>query len=604
MDYKQLYNLKEAPFNLTPDPDFFFPSKTHKIALETLLYSINSKEGFIQITGEPGTGKSMLLRKIIRQLGDSIVLCLLLHTNIKADSLLIAIMQDLKIDISNIENPNQENLITLFREFLLNQIEKGKHVIIIADEAQNMPDDTLEELRMLSNLETEKTKLLQIILVGQIELEHIITSTRLSQLYQRITIRYRLNPLTRKETEFYIFHRLKIASMEGKTHLVSFKNGVANQIFKWSKGVPRLINIISERALMASFITNSKQISKKHIKKGLVSIQGETQLSTANNGLITFCYICIFILIAAGLWGYGKLNPKFDLFSIKSPTAQIKTAGKPQITKPIKAQIFDQTRDQIPKLTPGQITKQMPESIPKKLSFDWIDLPKEGDEILIVNKATGMLSLWTKNNNSIIKTNEESFNTILPSGIYMAGIDNNNNRFIFNPEISYLMNTEEVGNRFWNVINTKDMNRVTPVLVLNSLQEIQKRTDIKKVRIAVNLWADAWQDLNIDDFIESFGHFVSIYETNEKQPVVFSKKKILEHKKDIFNKSKYVNLKISNTLCLLDPLDDNKAYAVFSQEYNSEIHQDNGKKILYFNKVFHKNGDFDWKITGKLWLKG
>ncbi len=376
MDYKKLYHLKEAPFNLTPDPDFFFPSKTHKIALETLLYSIKSKEGFVQITGEPGTGKSMLLRKILKKIEDSVVICLLLHTNIKAHSLLPAIMHDLKIDTSRLKPRNHENLISLFKQFLLKKLEAGKHVIIIADEAQNMPDDTLEELRMLSNLETEKTKLLQIILVGQIELEHIITPNRLSQLYQRITIRYRLNPLTKKETESYIFHRLRIASMDGKTNLVKFKKGVINKIFKWSKGIPRLINIISERALMASFINKSEQITKQHIKKGLLSIQGEPRIKSNRQGLFTFFYICIFLLIFIGIFKYSKIN--LNQFSTTmSLTAPIKVTNLKKITKPI------QQKTNKPDL----------KSDKEKISFDWIDLPENSSKIANLNKNTEKLNL-------------------------------------------------------------------------------------------------------------------------------------------------------------------------------------------------------------------
>ena len=586
MDYKGLYNLKESPFNLTPDPDFFFPSKTHKIALETLLYSIKSKEGFIQITGKPGTGKSMLLRKILRQIEDSVVICLLLHTNIKADSLLGVIMEDLKIDTSTLKNHNKENLISLFKEFLLEQIQVGKHVIIIADEAQNMPDETLEELRMLSNLETEKTKLLQIILVGQIELETRISPTRLSQLYQRITIRYRLNSLTKKETEAYILHRLKIASMDGKTNLVKFKTGVINQIYKFSKGVPRLINIISERALMASFIDNSEQITKKHIKKGLVSIQGEIKTESNTNGLITFCYICIFLIIVAGLWGYGKLNPSFDPFSIKSSANQIQSSSLPQVTKPV--------------------IKTIKEPSPEKLAFNWIDFPEKGGQIAILNKETKKLSLWCKNNNIITKINEKSMEITIPSGIYMAGTDKNKNQFIFNPEISYLMPDaldDLSENEFLPFINSNNPSRVTPIIIINTLDDIKNKKNTNKVKTALNLWADAWKNLNLDDFIKSFGNRISIYETDEKQPVTFSINDIIKQKKNIFVKSEYVNLKIYNTLCMLDPLNDNRAYAVFSQEYSSKIHQDNGEKILYFQKIFSQDGSFDWKIIGKLWIE-
>ena len=267
MNYKNHYGLKEAPFRLSPDPDFFFPSETHRDALETLLYSIRSGEGFIQITGKPGTGKSMLLRKILQDMEDTVVVGLILHSNIQAGDLLQILMQDLKIDISQVSSLSRGNLVPLFRDFLLDQARDGNQVIIIVDEAQNLPDDTLEELRMLSNLETEKTKLLQIILVGQLELEEKITHNRLSQLAQRITIRYRLKPLTREETRSYIFHRLEIASLSRETNFISFQTGVIGAIHKYTGGIPRLINIVCERCLMAACIQGTGMIFQEPFKK-------------------------------------------------------------------------------------------------------------------------------------------------------------------------------------------------------------------------------------------------------------------------------------------------------------------------------------------------
>ena len=336
MDYKKRFGLKEAPFRLSPDPGFFFPSQTHREALETLVYAIRSGEGFIQITGSPGTGKSVTIRKILKDLGDSVVVGLILHSNIRAKALLHAVMQDLKIDLTGITSPSRETLMPVFQEFLLDQAGRGKQVVVIVDEAQNLPDNTLEELRMLSNLETEKEKLLQIILVGQVELEDKISDTRLSQLAQRITLRYRLSPLNLKETTAYIFHRLEIAARNPDELQVGFKACVIKAIHKQTRGIPRLINIVCERALMAAFVDNRTIVTLPHLDKALASIRGEGAARSRQWGLKPLAY-AVFALFfcTAALWGYVRMTPGAP--ALKKIMARVYDASlntSPSIAKP------------------------------------------------------------------------------------------------------------------------------------------------------------------------------------------------------------------------------------------------------------------------------
>jgi general secretion pathway protein A len=171
MAYEKFFGLKETPFRLTPDPDYYFPSDVHKEALQTLLYSIRAGEGFVQITGHPGTGKTLILRTILRQLGDEVTTALILNPRLSPEDLLRVILEDLGLDPFQIEGKTREEHLRYFRDFLLGKAQEGQKIVVIIDEAQNLPSETMEELRLLSNLETEKEKLLQIILVGQVELE-------------------------------------------------------------------------------------------------------------------------------------------------------------------------------------------------------------------------------------------------------------------------------------------------------------------------------------------------------------------------------------------------------------------------------------------------
>jgi len=272
MDYKDFFGFKDAPFRLTPDPDYYFPSGVHREALQTLLYSIRAQEGFIQITGDPGTGKTLTLRTLLRQLGDEVTTALILNPRLSPEELLKVILEDLGISPDEMKQRSKEELLRFFRELLLDKAQKGMTTVLIIDEAQNLPNDTLEELRLLSNLETEKKKLLQIILVGQVELEQKLQEPELRQLDQRITIRYRLKPLSREDTVSYINHRLTIAGGEKSAR---FSPRVLTQVYKASRGVPRLINIISERSLMAAFVDGKTTVDRNHLKKALESIAGE-----------------------------------------------------------------------------------------------------------------------------------------------------------------------------------------------------------------------------------------------------------------------------------------------------------------------------------------
>jgi len=313
MAYEKFFGLKETPFRLTPDPDYYFPSEVHKEALQTLLYSIRAGEGFVQITGQPGTGKTLILRTILRQLGNEVTTALILNPRLSPEDLLRVILEDFGLDPFQIEAKTKEEHLRYFRDFLLGKAREGQKVVVIIDEAQNLPSETMEELRLLSNLETEKEKLLQIILVGQVELEEKLRSDELKQLNQRITIRYRLKPLNKTDTIAYIYHRIRIAG--GGEH-IRFAPTVLDKIHKLSKGVPRLVNIICERALMAAYVEGKNTIEKDQVKKAMESIVGEEELEPAAASIFRrtpALLLMVLLLVAAigiGYWFLGLSQQK------------------------------------------------------------------------------------------------------------------------------------------------------------------------------------------------------------------------------------------------------------------------------------------------------
>ncbi|MFN3533934.1 MAG: AAA family ATPase [Desulfatiglandales bacterium] len=259
MDYLEFFNLKEDPFRITPDPKYFYPSEQHKVGIMTLEYSIKNNEGFCLITGEPGTGKTLLLRMLVNEWIDKAEIALLMSPRLSPLELLKAITEDLNLKPNG--NSKHDYLKTL-NSYLLECYKNNKKVIIIIDEAHQVPDQTLEEIRLLSNLETDTEKLVHIILAGQTELLERLNSKNLRQLLQRISVKADLNPLTKDQIKDYINSRL---SKAGVTKDI-FQDKVIGLIYRYSNGIPRVLNLLCSRALMAAYLDNKYVINKDHVR--------------------------------------------------------------------------------------------------------------------------------------------------------------------------------------------------------------------------------------------------------------------------------------------------------------------------------------------------
>ena len=265
--YERFYGLKENPFKITPDPDFLFLSKCHQEALSYLLYGIKERKGFIAITGDIGTGKTTLCRALLNRLDQNTKTAFILNSRLSDLQLLSAIVEDFCIKT---KKNTKLSLLSALNKFLLKELSSGNNVVLLIDEAQNLKNTSLEEVRLLSNLETEKEKLFQIVLVGQPELREKLNSPMLKQLRQRISVRYHIHPLERQEVAQYIFHRLRVAGSDGS---ITFYDNAMDEIFKYSDGVPRLINILCDRALLAGYVLETKNITIEIIQRCIKEIE-------------------------------------------------------------------------------------------------------------------------------------------------------------------------------------------------------------------------------------------------------------------------------------------------------------------------------------------
>lgn len=255
--YEKFYGLTDKPFNMTPDSKFFFSSSKHEEALNCLLLAISERNGFVVVTGEIGSGKTTVCRTLINKLDQSTKVALVLNTHLGKKELLTTILEDLDIEY---RSTSKTHLLSALNEYLLEQASKDVNVVLIIDEAQNLTPSVIEEVRMLSNLETEREKLIQIILMGQPELRKKLAMPKLAQFRQRVVFHYHLDPLNRKEAGEYIKHRLKKA---GNKEADIFEEGAIDEIYKHSKGIPRLINVMCHNALISGLVYETRLITSK-----------------------------------------------------------------------------------------------------------------------------------------------------------------------------------------------------------------------------------------------------------------------------------------------------------------------------------------------------
>lgn len=256
------FGLREAPFGITPDTSFFYSCASSQEALNTLLVAVANGEGFIKITGEVGTGKTLLCRKFLATLDDNWVSAYVPNPNLEPKTLLLALAEELGVKLDG--GLDQHHLLKALNLALLDFARQKKRVVVCLDETQAMPLESLEALRLLTNLETEKRKLVQVVLFGQPELDARLAHASIRQLRQRITFQHHMGTLTREETEHYLAHRLAIAGYSGDE---VFSVAAARTIYRASRGVPRLINILANKSLMLAYGEGTRKISARHARE-------------------------------------------------------------------------------------------------------------------------------------------------------------------------------------------------------------------------------------------------------------------------------------------------------------------------------------------------
>ena len=305
--YNQYFGLTDKPFSIAPDPRYLFMSDQHREALAHLMYGVGEGGGFVLLTGEVGTGKTTVCRCLLEQLPDSTRLAFILNPKLSATELLSTACDELGIEHS--DNPTLKELNDNLNRYLLEAHARGEQTVLMIDEAQNLDSDVLEQIRLLTNLETNQQKLLQIILIGQPELKDLLAMHELRQLAQRITARFHLRPLTIEECRSYIAHRLSVSGFT--EHL--FEAKAVEELYRRTGGVPRLINVLCDRAMLGAYAKNKKQVDVGMIKVAAMEIMGgenrpaqaDVMKTDKSSGSVWKWATAAMVLVAAGVVGLG-----------------------------------------------------------------------------------------------------------------------------------------------------------------------------------------------------------------------------------------------------------------------------------------------------------
>jgi len=317
--YTSFFGLQEKPFAITPDPRYLYLSERHAEALAHLLYGINEAGGFIQLTGEVGTGKTTIIRSLLEQLPAHADVALILNPRVTPAEFLLTICEELRIPVPEPGRGSVKLLMDLIGRRLLDTHARGRRVVLIVDEAQNLSAHTLEQVRLLTNLETATTKLLQIILIGQPELRDLLARPELRQLAQRITARYHLNPLSSEESGGYVKHRMRVAGATAE----AFTPASLREVHRLSGGVPRIINVICDRALLGAFTHEDHRVSGKLVREAAAQVYGRPMPAPWLRWAIAGAIAGALALVAAGLWSILASRPRTstDTAAVAAPVA-------------------------------------------------------------------------------------------------------------------------------------------------------------------------------------------------------------------------------------------------------------------------------------------
>jgi general secretion pathway protein A len=389
--YTSFFGLQEKPFAITPDPRYLYLSERHAEALAHLLYGINEAGGFIQLTGEVGTGKTTVIRSLLEQLPAHADVALILNPRVTPAEFLLTICEELHVPVPETGRGSTKTLMDLLGRHLLDTHARGRRVVLIVDEAQNLSTQTLEQVRLLTNLETATTKLLQIILIGQPELRELLDQPELRQLAQRITGRYHLNPLSREETAGYVKHRMRIAGATAEV----FTPAALREVHRLSGGIPRVINVVCDRALLGAFTQEDHRAGTGLVRQAASEVYGRPVPAPWLKWTTAAAVAAALLLVAVGLWTYSaqRAARTADRAPAAAGTSPAPTAAVPATPQPAVVGIETTAPAAAPAAAAPGTAGTLPEPAAAPLPLDQL-LVRHGNDTTTESALGKLFALW------------------------------------------------------------------------------------------------------------------------------------------------------------------------------------------------------------------
>jgi len=379
--YLQHFNLTELPFSITPDPRFLYMSARHREALAHLLYGLSEGGGFVQLTGEVGTGKTTICRCLLEQVPDNVDIALVLNPKVTSTELIATVCDELGIKYPA-ENTSIKSLTDALNKYLLDAYARGRRTVLIIDEAQNLSADVLEQVRLLTNLETSTQKLLQIVLIGQPELRTLLAREDMRQLSQRVTARYHLDPISREEAGAYIRHRLQIC---GTTQSI-FRKRAVDKIQQLSGGIPRLINVLCDRSLLGAYVEGKTQVDPRVVKKAALEVLDKAEKTEQRRSLLPWLTAGLVVLVLAALVAIVQPWRPVQQAVALQPAAQPETAVTAAVA-PAPPRV-EQAAEPLPEVALDGIEDELPATAEPE--------PPSLASLLLESGSSGYRAAWTE----------------------------------------------------------------------------------------------------------------------------------------------------------------------------------------------------------------
>jgi general secretion pathway protein A len=378
--YTSFFGLQEKPFAITPDPRYLYLSERHAEALAHLLYGINEAGGFIQLTGEVGTGKTTVIRSLLEQLPGHADVALILNPRVTPAEFLLTICEELHVPVPESGQGSTKTLMDLLGRQLLDTHARGRRVVLIVDEAQNLSTQTLEQVRLLTNLETATTKLLQIILIGQPELRELLDQPDLRQLAQRITGRYHLNPLSEDESAGYVKHRMRVAGATAEV----FTPSALREIHRLSGGIPRVINVICDRALLGAFTQEDHRAGAALVRQAASEVYGRPVPAPWLKWTTAAAVAAALALVAVGVWTFTTQRTARSTDAVHDGATAPVVAALPAAAGP---------DDAVVDAIPAAATATSPASPPATVPLDLL-LVRHGNDTTTEAALGKLFAMW------------------------------------------------------------------------------------------------------------------------------------------------------------------------------------------------------------------